>query len=121
MCIYCKNNESEGEIDDEYHLFLCPIFSNQSRCLFGKIGSVIGGFNELSFNDKVKTLLCPINSQICRLVNKYIKIVFTGRDRLDGGEHPDTLTFPPRIELEEFEDEIDSLESELEYESSGSD
>ena len=94
-------------------------FSNQSRCIFGKIGSVIRGFNELSFNDKVKTLLCPINSQI--LVNKYIKIVFTGRDRLDGGEHPDTLTFPPRIKLEEFEDEIDSLESESEYESSGSD
>ena len=35
-CIYCKNNESEGEIDDKYHLFLCPIFPTNPGVYSGK-------------------------------------------------------------------------------------
>ena len=66
----------------------------------------------LSFENKVKTLLCPTSAIICRLVNKYIKIVFKGRDKLDEGNHPLSLTFQPLLPDTESESDTSDFESE---------
>ena len=107
-CLYCKKTGSPGVRDDEYHLFSCSSFSNQQRCLFGKISSISSTFQNLSFKDKVKSLLCPINAIMCRVVNKYIKIVFRGRDKINNGADPSSLTFPPLIMSENSESDSDT-------------
>ena len=85
-CQYCLSDNSSpsnsnnngpdqqfSNIDDEFHLFSCPSFANQQRCLFGKVGSIIKNFHDLTFENKVKTLLCPYSLTVGKIVNKYIK------------------------------------------------
>ena len=111
-CIYCKVPDTAGTRDEEYHLFSCPCFANQQQCLFGKISSVVWGFQDLSFEDKVKSLLCSKNATICRLVNKFIKIVFKGRDKIDDGAHPLSLTFPPTVTQSDSDSESEYVTSD---------
>ena len=92
-----------SNINDEFHLFSCPSFANQQRCLFGKVGSIINNFHDLNFENKVKTLLCPNNLILGKIVNKYIKIIFRSRQKVDEGCPISSLTFPPM--LNSFEDD----------------
>ena len=99
-CKYCPvtdDDQNPGNIDDEYHLFQCPTFANKQRCLFARIAQVIPNFDNLSFEHKVRTMLCPINTQATKIVNKYIKIIFNARTKLDEGHPLQSLTFPPDI------------------------
>ena len=118
-CQYCPitdNPSLPGNIDDELHLFRCPTFANQQRCLFAMIGRVLPWFNNMNFGDKVRTLLCPSNTTAAKLVNKYIRIIFNARSRLDSGEPLSSLTFPPMILS--LESQVDSsLNSTSESES----
>jgi hypothetical protein len=113
-CIYCQPAGAPGVRDDEFHLFSCPCFANQQQCLFGKVSSVVWGFRSLSFIDQVKSLLCPTSAEICRLVNKYIKIIFKGRDKLDDGASPSSLTFLPSIIMDGTDSESDGSLSDSE-------
>jgi hypothetical protein len=82
-CRYCQPCGAPGQIDDEYHLFSCPVFVKLQHCLFKDISELNNKFAGLSFKDKVNSILCPTNSKICRLTNKYIKTIFDLRDKLD--------------------------------------
>ena len=82
VCHYCDTLA----IDNEQHLLTCPTFSVKRNCLFGKISAINPLFLELSTNDKIITLLCPVDHKIAKLFNKYIGIVFAARTRLDNGE-----------------------------------
>jgi hypothetical protein len=93
-CIYCQPAGTEGSIDDEYHLFQCPVFASQQQALFRKATSIKNFFQGLPMQDKVKTLLCPTQPEIVRLVNRYIKIVMEGRDKLDEGCEVASLDIP---------------------------
>ena len=100
-CRYCPpadDNDPLGNIDNEFHLFCCLSFANQQRCLFAKIGAVLEHFGEMSFINKVITMLCTTNAHVGRLVNKYISIIFRARDKIDDGYHLSTLTFPPMVD-----------------------
>ena len=61
------------------------------------IDRVVPNFNTLSFEDKVKTVMCPFNTSAVKLVNKYIRIIFNARSRLDSGVPLSCLTFPPMV------------------------
>ena len=80
-------------LDDEYHIFFCPTFVNKQRCLFGKLGSIINNFHDLSYDEKVKTMLCPNNIQVGKLVNKYLQIIFKCRQKLNDGIPMSQLTY----------------------------
>ena len=71
------------------------------------IDRVVPNFSTLSFECKVKTMLCPFNTSAVKLVNKYIRIIFNARTRLDNGEPLSSLTFPPMVSS--FESQDDSL------------
>jgi hypothetical protein len=96
-CIYCQPAGAEGTVDDEYHLFECPVFVNQQRTLFRKAASIINHFQGISMQDKIKILLCPTKPEVVRLVNRYIKIVMGGRDKLDEGCEIESLNLPEVI------------------------
>ena len=59
-------------VDTEAHFLLdCTSFDNQRRCFLARIASVVPRFEELSREDKVKTLLCPASNIAAKLVNKF--------------------------------------------------
>jgi hypothetical protein len=64
---------AEGTIDDEYHLFQCPVFASQQQALFRKASTIIKYVEGLPMQDLVKILLCPSQPELVRLVNRYIK------------------------------------------------
>ena len=82
ICEYC----STGEIDDERHiLFFCPLFDLKRACFFGKMSSIFPSFLDLSSEEKLKFILCPTSEIICKLVNKFLRIMFNARDNIDEG------------------------------------
>ena len=110
ICNYC----SLGEIDDERHFLMsCPIFDLKRACLFGKISSVSPNFLSLSDEHKLKFILCPTSEIITKLVNKFIRIMFNARDRIDDGidimqgcypTYSPPFTFLSSTEFEHFSD-----------------
>ena len=89
VCKYCET----GSIDDENHLINCPKFSTKTNCLFGKISAFNPEFLILNNQDKILSLLCPVNPKIAKLFNKYIGIIFNARTRIDNGEPMDRGLF----------------------------
>ena len=82
ICEYC----STGEIDDERHILLfCPLFDLKRACFFGKMSSIFPSFLDLSSEEKLKFILCPTSEIICKLVNKFLRIMFNARDNIDEG------------------------------------
>ena len=94
-CVYCN----EEAVDDESHFLLhCPSFVNQRRCFFSRLGCLVPDFVNLSFRDKLLTILCPTSAKAVKVTNKYISILFRARQSIDSGEHVNNMTFPPNIE-----------------------
>ena len=58
----------------------------------------------MSFNDLIKSMLCPTSVQSAKLVNKYISIMNKARKNIDEGLHVSNLTFPPHVEFYNFPD-----------------
>ena len=62
------------------------------NCLFGKISAVIKDFQNLPIEQNIISLLCPAKTKPAKVVNKFIGIIFSARDRIDKGE-PIDLAF----------------------------
>ena len=77
---------------------LCETFMNQRNCFLGKLKSLNPAISNLSFENLVKTMLCPTTTQSAKLVNKYITIMMCARKNIDDGLHVSNLTFPPHVE-----------------------
>ena len=83
VCKYCQN---ETNIDDELHfLNKCKTFLTSRNCFYGKFSSIDPTFKFLSENQKFERLLNPKTSQETRLTNKFIKIMFDWREKIDQG------------------------------------
>ena len=52
---------------------------------FEEISSAIPGFKDLPEGKKFATLMCPINPQVEKRVNMYIKFMFAERQKIDLG------------------------------------
>ena len=60
----------------------------------GKLGSVNPKFSTLSYEDKLKTILCPKSTPEVKIVNKFIRIMCLARDNLADGIDIESLSFP---------------------------
>ena len=49
------------------------------------LNSVVPGFQEMSRQHKILTIICPTNTKAAKLVNKYIDILFKARNQIDEG------------------------------------
>ena len=95
ICLYCKpetNNQTPtgqtqtqtSSLDDEFHFLIkCQHFAIKRNCLFGKMSSIIPGFNNLSDELKFVKLLTPTSPRAAKLTNKFIKIIFKKRNKID--------------------------------------
>ena len=93
-CRYCQLDEIDNEI---HFLVKCSKFSIKRNCLFGKIGSINPNFENLTDEEKVTSMLCPVDTKVAKLINKYISIMVEARKRLDRGEPIDTVSFGPEF------------------------
>ena len=117
ICKYCPP-EDRGHVDTEAHFLLdCKSFDNQRRCFVARIASVVPRFEELSREDKVKTLLCPASNIAVKLVNKFTSLMFKAREKIDEGADPAQLTFPPQVFLHDCDESDTDSEVEGEYDS----
>ena len=77
---------SEPKIDDELHLFNCDRFLSKILCLRLKMNSILPGFLCLNEQEQFVSLMCPSTPKLIKLVNKFIRILFESRDRVQNGE-----------------------------------
>ena len=98
ICLYCKPEPHNHpptrppplgappspSVDTEFHFLMqCQYFAIKRGCLFGKMSSIIQGFNNLSDEHKFVTLLTPTSPRAAKLANKCIKIMFDARNKID--------------------------------------
>ena len=120
ICKFC----SSGDIGDELHFMMnCETFQLKRACFFGKIGSILPHFSNLSTMEKLKTILCPKSTAEVKIVNKFIRIMCLARDKLSEGLELETYpTMPVNIQpfdmhydyfsdCDEWEPELDEFES----------
>ena len=94
ICKYCQSNE----IDDEIHFLVrCNKFSIKRNCFFGKVGSISPNFEKLNDEEKVASMLCPVDIRVAKIVNKFITIMVEARKRLDRGEPIDIGNFTNNV------------------------
>ena len=122
-CAYC----SSGEIDDEQHFLLnCSLFSLKRACFFGKMTSITPTFQNLSNEQKIKYILCPTSEIMTKIVNKFIRIMFNARDKIDEGFDISKTCYPTYtppftfLNCVNFDQFSDSDEGEASFSSSGS-
>ena len=87
-CKYCSHmiGPDEPNIDDELHFInKWKAFLVSRNCLFGKLSSLDPLFLNLTENQKFERLLNPKTCKEIKLVNKFIKIMFDWRDKIDKG------------------------------------
>ena len=74
-------------------------------------------FEDLSREDKVKTLLCPATNIAAKSINKFIGLMFKAREKIDEGADPAHLTFPPQVFLQDSDESDTDSDVEGEYDS----
>ena len=49
------------------------------------MSSISPSFHNLTCDEKLKYILCPTSEIMCKVVNKFIRIMFNARDNIDEG------------------------------------
>ena len=74
---------AEPAIDDEFHFLIrCPRFNLDRNCFFTRFGQLRPNFITLSDDEKFKTLLCPTSALTTKLIHRFIKQMFTTKERI---------------------------------------
>ena len=73
----------------------CDTFNIKRECFFGKMNSIVPGFKNLSADNKIKTILCPKSSAAVKTANKFIRIMFLARDKINEGSSINTYPTMP--------------------------
>ena len=81
-CCYCSSNR----LDDERHAILsCTTMTLKRNCFIGKMSSLIPGFENLSDENKLATILCPKSTETATCVSKFLGIISETRRKIDMG------------------------------------
>ena len=91
VCGFCCS----GEVGDEEHFIMrCSVFAIKRACFMGKMSSINPNFETMSYENKLKIILCPKSSPEVKTVNKFIRIMCLARDNLSEGQNFHDLTYP---------------------------
>ena len=83
VCQYCPDKV----VDDEAHFILsCNTFKMKRQCFLNKLASIAPNFLGLSDKQKLAVILCPISAKAAKLSNKFFKIMFMARKKIDDGD-----------------------------------
>ena len=88
VCCYCSSNT----LDDEMHAILqCSTMSLKRNCFIGRMSALCTGFESMSAENKLATVLCPKNTEMAICVSKFLGIISETRNKLDLGLSDDML------------------------------
>ena len=63
----------------------CKRFKNTRTATFTRLSDILPGFHDLSNGQKFATLMCPTTPQVAKTVNRFIKLMFKKREKIDTG------------------------------------
>ena len=101
FCSYCQSSSQPNQtsnsvllprsggrfVDSEIHFLLfCERFKDARNCLLSKLALFIPGLRDLTKEQQFVTLVCPTSPQPTKLVNRFIKMMFEKRGKIDAGE-----------------------------------
>ena len=79
-CLYCDS----GVIDDEVHFITqCKLTESNRNSFYSILSKFDGSFFLLNDADKLKYILCPIDSVRAKLSNKYLSLLVKTRTYID--------------------------------------
>ena len=82
ICVYC----SSGSVDSELHCITqCQLTEQNRNSLYNIIGNIDNTFVNLSNEQKLAYLLCPVDSLRAKFCNKYLGLVVKTRAFVDQG------------------------------------
>ena len=82
ICLYC----SSGEVDSEIHCITqCQLTEKNGNSLYNILCNIDSTFINLSNEQKVAYLLCPVGSLRVKLCNKFLGLVVKTRACVDQG------------------------------------
>ena len=90
-CRYCRplgdhETELQGFVDNEYHLLAqCGSLQLKRNCFLSAYEQLQPGIRAMPAHNMVHTILCPTSTKKAKLTNKFIKILFESRWKLDEG------------------------------------
>ena len=105
VCVYCQSPPASAgtpslppgpstqeaghpPVDTEHHFLVkCSTFAVQRNCLYGKIKTLLPNFDLLTDEEKFVQLVCPVSAQAAKLFNKFIKMMFESRAKIDEGSN----------------------------------
>ena len=71
-------------IDTEFHFVTqCHCFTIARNCFYGKMSL----FMNLSNEQKFSTLMCLISPKAAKVLNRFLKSMYSAQDKLDSGEN----------------------------------
>ena len=91
ICTYCQGTTTNHTaairfIDTEQHFMIeCKRFKNTRTATFTGLSDILPGFHDLSNGQKFATLMCPTTPQVAKTVNRFIKLMFKKREKIDTG------------------------------------
>jgi len=87
-CAYCPAGPGgQRPLDTEVHcLTQCVVGEEERQELHNSICATNSSFSSMCNVSRFKTLVCPINAVVCKLVSRYLQLQFSLRDSIDTGE-----------------------------------
>ena len=87
-CRFCEGDS----IDDEEHFILfCDTFKIKRQCFMSRLNVLNPKFELMSYEGKLKSILCPPTIQIAKCVSKFLGIMTNIRNEIDMGLNPQDL------------------------------
>ena len=91
FCDHLFDQFDQKPLDDERNFLKCDMFLNKLNCLKLKMTSILPSFLNMNSEEQLLTLMCPTTPQTAKIINKFIKIIFEARDRIDNGKEPNEI------------------------------
>ena len=102
ICVYCSDATATttptsprpppvapppGSVDNEHHFLIqCSRFANERIAVFAEMSSLMPDFMQMSDQHKFKILLCPTSPQAAKLTNRFIKLMFECRAKIENSQ-----------------------------------
>ena len=79
-------------IDDEEHFILfCDTFKIKRQCFMNRLNVLNPNFGILTYEEKLKFILCPPTVDVAKCVSKFLGIMTNIRNEIDMGLNSDDL------------------------------
>ena len=88
-CRYCKDDSIDNE---EHFILFCGTFKIKRQCFMNRLNVLYPKFELMSYEEKLKFILCPPTIDVAKCVSKFLGIMTNTRNEIDMGLNPQDLS-----------------------------